>query len=345
MKLNEILQKDPGIWALFTRSEEYQSFIADKYNRFPYCASKNRDIYEPKASEYLINNGFHVEYPEGKPFALCLTHDIDELYRTKRTKIATALLHPSKNRFSACKESLTQLHSKKCPLWNFSDIITLEQKYGAKSSFFFMAENPGDEDYNYRIDDCETMLGELSDGGWEVGLHGGHTAYNNPDEMSRKKRWLEKVLNKSIVGYRNHYLRFKVPETWEYLSEAGFTYDSTLGYHDCIGFRNGMCHPFRPFNLMNQTEIDILEIPLALMDATLSNHMNLDIPASWERIKQLIDTVEMNHGVLTVLWHNNSFFGDQRNLYEKILQYSAEKNAWMTSGKEIASFWSHNVRD
>ena len=197
-------------------------------------------------------------------------------------------------------------------------------------------------DYNYDIEDCEAIIGELNDGGWEVGLHGGHTTYTDKVEMKEKKQRLEKVLNKEVVGYRNHYLRFRVPDTWEHLHQAGFRYDATFGYADCIGFRNGMCHPFRPYNLTTQSEIDILEIPLTIMDDTLSYYMKLDIGTSWEMTKRLIDTVERNRGVISLLWHNYILIGEQRKFYEKILKYCAGKDAWMTSGKEISRWFDHN---
>jgi hypothetical protein len=344
MDIASILKKDPEIWDLFTRSEEYRSSIRDKYDRFTHSASKNRDILEPKVSEYLIQNGFHPEYPDQKPFAVCLSHDIDELYRTIRTKAAMALVLPNENRFTAVQEAIPQMRSKKLPLWNFSDIMALEEKYGARSSFYFMVQERGDPDYNYPIRDCKTIVGELSDGGWEVGLHGGHTTYKNQAEMKEKKQKLEKVLNKSVVGYRNHYLRFKVPDTWENLYQAGFLYDTTLGYNDCVGFRGGICHPFRPFNLTSGNEVNLLEIPLTIMDTTLFGYMNLDLNASWEIVRQLIDTVEKYHGTISILWHNSSFFGDQRKFYETILKYCREKNAWMASGKEVAQWWMHHVR-
>jgi hypothetical protein len=180
------------------------------------------------------------------------------------------------------------------------------------------------------------VLGDIIDHGNEVGLHGGHTTYLRPEEMKSKKQRMEKLMNKKIIGYRNHFLRFKVPETWEYLREAGFLYDVTFGYADCVGFRNGMCHPFKPFNLNNGKTIEILEIPLTIMDVTFIHYMRLDIKKSWEITKRLIDTVMQYNGVLTVLWHNTYLMGDQLKFYEKILSYCAEKNAWMTSGEEIA---------
>jgi hypothetical protein len=338
MEMYKILQKDPEIWDLFSRKEEYNSSIHDKYGRHPYYASSDRNIFVPHASKYLAEHGYQAEYPGDKPFAVCLTHDIDVLYKSAGMKGLEALgTFPTKS-LAAARDFLAQIQSKKVPWWNFSDIVALEDRYEAKSSFYFMVQDPGDQDYNYPIEDCESIMGEISDGGKEIGLHGGHTTYKDPVEIKEKKRRLEKILNKNVSGYRNHYLRFLVPDTWEYLHNAGFLYDSTLGYADCIGFRNGMCHPFRPFNLNTQSGIDILEIPLNIMDNTLDKKMQLDMGSSWEVTRQLIDTAERYHGVLTLVWHNTSFVGEHMKLYEKILNYCHEKNALMTSGEEIANW-------
>jgi hypothetical protein len=342
--MHKLLQKDPYVWDLFTRKEEYNFSPRDQYGRFPYYLSKNKDIFEPCASKYLIDQGFQVKYPENKPFAVCLTHDIDTLYERNGRKILRTFGILQDERFSRA-DSLAQLGSKKAPYWNFSDIIALEEHYGAKSSFYFLVQDEGDRDYDYDIEDCGQIMGELSDHGWEVGLHGGHTTYNKLSEMIDKKQHLEHILNKKIIGYRNHFLRFLIPNTWEYLHSAGFCYDATLGYPDCVGFRNGMCHPFKPFNLDSQNKIDILEIPLNIMDGTLTSYMRLDISTSWELTKQLIDTVERYHGVISILWHNENFFGQQRKFYEKILKYCSEKNAWLTSSEEIAVWWKENIND
>ena len=338
MKIHETIQQERAIWDLFTRKEEYEATIYDQYGRFPYYASDCRNIFQPLTSKYLLEQGFHVEYPDKRPFAVCLTHDIDNIYKPFVRKSITALRQFGNARFFDCLNSLNEMRSKRIPWWNFSEIMAIEDRYGAKSSFYFMVQDLGDGHYSYRIEDCEEVLRELCDGGWEVGLHGGHTAYNNPAEIKESKARLEKVLERSVVGYRNHFLRMQIPDTWEYIADAGFTYDTTLGYADCIGFRNGMCHPFKPYNLRSQREIEILEIPLAIMDNTLFGHMKLDPQRAWELTKQLVDTVERYNGVLTVLWHNTSFSGEGGRFYEKILKYCAEKNAWMTTGADISAW-------
>ena len=64
-----------------------------------------------------------------------------------------------------------------------------------------MAERPGEQDYSYKIEDLEPEIGEIIDRGWEVGLHGGHTAYLNAQEMKIKKERLEKVTHQPVPRY------------------------------------------------------------------------------------------------------------------------------------------------
>jgi peptidoglycan/xylan/chitin deacetylase (PgdA/CDA1 family) len=343
----DLLKQNKELWDLFTRKEEYNPLILDQYLRFPYYLSKRRNILEPEVSKFLVENGLNVDYQDGKKFAVCLTHDIDVVYPyTSKLSImyntAKSLMqHQIKNVF---KTLFSNINKKWNPLWNFKDIIALEEKYSAKSSFYFMALDKTDMNFNYNLGDMKSELKHITDNGWEVGLHGGHNAYNNLDEIKKEKERLEEVLGKKVIGYRNHNLRFKVPDTWELLSKAGFKYDATFGYAGCAGFRNGMCHPFKPFNLVTNKEIDILEIPLTIMDVTLFDYMKLDIEGAWEITKLLIDTVENHNGVITILWHNNTYMVDDKlKFYEKILKYCYEKKAWMTSGEEIWKRWSKHT--
>lgn len=340
------LEQDQELWELFTKKEEYNPISLDKYGRFPYCFSNQRDIFEPKVSSFLIKNGLNPEYPEGKKFALCLTHDIDFVCNGVLNTAARTVKALKKGHFAeASILPFSAINKTWNPLWNFRQIMKLEEKYGAKSSFYFLTLDPKNEDFTFSIEELEGELNRISDEGWEVGLHGGHEAYNNPAEIKSKKQKLEKVLRKKVVGYRNHYLRFKTPDTWELLAEAGFKYDSTFGYHDCVGFRNGMCHPFIPYNLNTGKEIDILEIPLCVMDTTLFDHMHLDFKQAWAVVEKLILTVEHYKGILTILWHNTYMQGDYLDFYKKILQFSAQRGAWMTSGDQVYNWWKEKYWD
>lgn len=335
MQMYDILRQDPEIWQRFTCKEEYRAPFRDGYDRFPHYMSSNRYAFEPTVSQYLFEQGYHPEYPDEQPFAVCLTHDIDIVYQSypiKGLDILRALTHRNSKETI---EAIKNLKSPKYPYHNFEEILSLEEEYGATSTFFFLALQNGDQDHSYEVEDLATEIGMIADRGWEVGLHGGHQAYADAQKLKEEKARLEKVTNQPVTGYRNHYLRFSVPHTWEYLREAGFQYDTTFGYADCAGFRNGMCYPFRPYNCEKQQEIGIVEIPLTIMDCTLDSYMRLGPRQSWDLVKHLIDSVERCHGVITLLWHNTYLTGERMKFYEKMLGYCREKGAWMTGGDEI----------
>lgn len=348
--MHEMLRQNRELWDLFTRKEEYFPKQLDKYDRFTYAFSNYKNILEPKVSKFLVENSSKMEYPENKNFAVCLTHDVDDIYPPPSHTLISSLYCMKNFNFNGLKSQLFWKNKGKefSPYINFKQIIKLEEKYNAKSSFYFIATDRDIRRFRYNIDDLGNELGFIVDKGWEVGLHGGYYAYNNLEEIKKEKNILEKVLGKKVIGYRNHYLRFKVPDTWEFLAMAGFGYDTTFGYSDMVGFRNGMCHPFKPFNLNSDKEIDILEISLGIMDGSIFSLIK-NPGEAWDTTKKLIDTVEKYNGVLTLLWHNNIFNCPFREnwlkFYKKILHYCCEKNAWMTSGKEIWEWWRHGYKN
>ena len=296
----------------------------------------SKTIYEHLNCKPAIN----FEFPDNKKFGVCLTHDIDDIYPPFSHTVLSSLYCIKNLNFNELKRQLFWKNKGKelSPYWNFKKIMKLEDKYEAKSSFYFIATDRDIHRFRYDVEELENELGFIADNGWEVGLHGGYYSYNNLEEIKKEKKRLEKVAGKEVIGYRNHYLMFKYPDTWELLARAGLKYDTTCGYNDMIGFRNGLCHPFKPFNVNTDKEINILEIPLNIMDGALFNSMKSSKEA-WENAKKIIDTVEKYNGVLTLLWHNNVFDCPYTRhwfkLYEKILEYVSKKDAWITSGKDI----------
>lgn len=329
---------DVHTWDLFTCKEEYATRITDQFGRFPFFLS-HHDVFRPQVSEFLCESGSNITYPDNKPFAVCLTHDIDFL-NSEGTwqRVVKALL---KGNFQQALRTSMEKRSKQWnPLLNFPAIMDIEAKYGAKSTFFFRAGDETEIDFNYHVEDFASEIGTILDNEHEIGLHGSLKAHCNLELIQIEKKRLEKVVGGDVAGYRNHFLGFKIPITWELLHEAGFLYDATFGYSECIGFRNGMCHPFKPFNLLTEQEINILEIPLHVMDTSLI-FMKTDPVNTYTLIRQLVDTCEKYHGVLTISWHNNAK-NDWINLdlYKKIVQYCYEKGAWLASGEQILKFWN-----
>lgn len=98
--------------------------------------------------------------------------------------------------------------------------------------------------------------------------------------LAAKKQQLEAVLGRPVVGY---------------LSRAGFCREATTGYADGIGFRGRTYYPFKAYDLKAGREIDILEIPLAVMDRTFEGYMRLDAGKIREVARCPIDATERCH--------------------------------------------------
>ena len=332
----ELIKSHEKMWNIFSRKEEYEPVKLDKHGNFLYRFSSYKNIMEPEVSKFLVEKGFEFFWPDEKKFAVCLTHDVDNLHPSLKNRFFSFFEHAFASDFKSATQALFKRSNF---LNNFEQIIKLEGKYEGKSTFFVLTAEKDFIYHRYSADEIEGMLKFIVEEGWEIALHGGYYSHVNYENILNEKRKLEKIIGKEIFGYRNHYLRFKIPDTWNLLSKAGFKYDTTLGYNDMVGFRNGMCHPFKPYDLKNEKEIDILEIPLHIMDVTLFKHMKLSINESWRICKKLIDAVENIGGVITILWHNRTFdnlyYKGWGKIYEKILNYCHEKNAWLTCGKEI----------
>ncbi len=342
------LKKNTKLWNLFTKQEEYHPIQRDKYERIPYTPSNQSNIFIPSVSQYLIQHGFQPIYPENKKFAIFLSHDVDDITISPRQVFRSLLPFPlHRDQLGSLRFLKTHITKKK-PYVNFREIIDLEKKYDATSSFFFLATREDVFGIKYGLEEIMNELPALLTHDCEIGLHTGFFSFDDLRKIKGEKERLEKASGRTVVGARNHLYRFTLPRTWDVLSQAGFAYDSSFGYHDMIGFRNGMCHPFKPINLTKGETVDLLEIPPCVVDITLFSYMKCDAKEAWTHIKNLIDVVEALGGVMTVLWHNWTFsypvsyaglFGKEwTKLYEKILKYGHEKNAWLTTGKNIADF-------
>ncbi|HHV24334.1 MAG TPA: hypothetical protein GXX65_07295 [Methanosarcina sp.] len=96
------MEQDEELRELFTKKEEYGPIRLDRYGRFSYYLSSQRNVFEPEVSNFLIKEGLNPEYPEGRKFAVCLTHDINFVYpgimntaaRTKKLSKRASLYRP-----------------------------------------------------------------------------------------------------------------------------------------------------------------------------------------------------------------------------------------------------------
>jgi peptidoglycan/xylan/chitin deacetylase (PgdA/CDA1 family) len=328
-------------------------------------------LYRPVVDEdHLERGGQKPVWPEGKNFAICLTHDVDSIslyspvqalrHRCKHMKFEKPILRKTMHLAGVGLDLLRAVQNvgRKDLLYRYEGWLSVEEEYAARSTLFFWpgSENvtkPHITDCLYEMEDeiifgdrrCSIaeMIREIDTRGWEIGLHASWHSYNDPDEMKRQKNALEKMLGHEILSVRQHYLHYDIRNTPHVQASAGFKYDSTLGFNDNIGFRFGTCYPWHIYDLKAQKDLPIMEIPLIVQDGALLNPkkgLRLDEENALEYVQNIAEVVKDVGGVLTLLWHTHGIMNrNWWNLYLKTLEYLRHQNVWFASIKEIGEWW------
>lgn len=329
-------------WDRYIAKRETETSLRDRHGRIDFSEFGDDYFLQPDVSENLVTNRLiEPAYPGDHEFAVCLTHDVDYFYPTMYHELFSYINLFKSGDIDRLKPRLSRYFERKCDLAKdaFETIFQMETEFDAKSTFFFMATDKDVRRIRYDIEDIalQDVMSRVVEEGHEIGLHGGYYSYNDIDSVVIEKKRIEKAIGRKVSGYRGHYLRFEVPDTWRLLSKADFAYDTTYGFADHIGFRNGLCHPFLPYDLHSGTEIDIVEFPMAVMDGALFSG-NRNIIAALSRLENLVEIVRKNKGVLVLNWHSNNFNcpfrSDWEQVYHKVLEMCQENNAWFTTCEE-----------
>ena len=288
-------------------------------------------------------------------FAIALTHDVDTPWRWTgiglrgsaarlKRSVLQARAGPALREATALAAAPVHRVRGTDPNWRFCEILRREP---AGSTFFVLAghNDPHDGAAPRRYDELRPRLVEtIRDAGGEVGLHGSYTAADDPQRLADEHAKLE-ALGGPVLGHRYHYLRV---DPHRNLAGLPFRYDTTLGFPDAVGFRAGIARPFHPWDFERDAPADILEIPLAAMDATLAEERYLGLSAkrAAPRLRALLDWAASNGGAFAVLWHPDRFdpltsAGWDRLYWSFLAEVQARGGVCMSAGELSShSTWS-----
>jgi len=294
-------------------------------------------------------------WPDCKTWAVHLSHDVD--YIDGRTGIwkmylgwiCLGLKHSLMNTGKA-KRYWGKLHRwlsmSGDPQYTIPSILDLEALYEMTSSFYFLVSSRrrlfGEAFthglYTINHPRVKHAIDLIVQAGSEVGLHGRYHHYVNTIQFVRQKKLLEVLTKKKVSGVRQHYLRLKVPETWRAQDCAGFEYDATLGWREGIGPRAYTVRPFRIWDAVAQESLDMYELPLSVMDASL-NGLGVQMDKWWIETEKQLKIVQEFGGVAGILLHPRCFddeaFPGCKSFWRQLLEYIRDHNGWGASGSEI----------
>lgn len=335
---------------LLSSYEEYLNPQRDYLGRFLYKFSYYQtdniyskplvEEYRMKFITYLKKNTFSISFlnPLGNnTFSFFLTHDVDAVYKYRNTflSLIKMVLKPSK--FNLIEYIKSKINVNNDPYFNgFNILINLSNKYNFKSTYFFITKIREKKDDFYKISDTciLNIIDRIKSFSFEIALHGSIKSHKNENFLKEEIN----NINTNIYGIRQHYLMYDIRKTANCQSN-NISYDSTLGFADNITFRSGTSLPFKMFDLEKREQINILQIPLNIMDVTLKEYMKLSPNEAFNEVKKLIDIIEKNNGIFTLLWHPGNC-SDEWNewielFYEPVLFYLSSKKVNSLTGKEI----------
>jgi hypothetical protein len=122
------------------------------------------------------------------------------------------------------------------------------------------------------------------------------------------------------------------------LEDAGFSYDSTFGYNDAVGYRAGTAQAYKPLSANH-----LMELPLHIQDTALfySGRMNLSEKQAADLFKRFLDNSMSYGGVLTILWHNRSLAPERLwgEFYKRILEELRGKRVWFATAGQVVKWF------
>jgi hypothetical protein len=304
--------------------------------------------------------------PDGYSFIACLTHDIDhpslrnhwfdhtmfgflyrstlgtwrDLFRGRRS--VKSLL---KNFGAACLLPFVHLGTARDYWLDFDRYLEMEAGHG--STFFVIPR----KDYpgravngpvsplracHYDIEQLLPQLKRIVSAGSEVGVHG-LDAWLDVDEGRNERERVSQAVGVTELGVRMHWLFFD-GNSPSILDRAGFTYDSTVGYRETVGYRAGTAQAYAPPGVRN-----LLELPLHVMDTALfyPKYLNLGEKEAELLVFGLMDQAERIGGALTINWHDRSISPERLwgDFYLKLLRELKKRKAWLPTATEAVTWF------
>ncbi len=268
--------------------------------------------------------------------AVWVTSDVDIWQHIKRNSILQCL--KKGNLIETIKVILFQ----KIYYWKIK-LKSYEDKYQCRSCLFFMSEcrkfgQYNNADYEIKKTKFQKVLQSIDPD--FVGIHPSFGCNIN-----------EKKLRNEIAGLkietsinRFHFLQFDLSKTSQILENSSLTIDSSLGFAEEIGFRNGTSLPFYLFDFNKNMTTHVVEIPLILMDATLFYPHYLGIEKKeifFEKIVPLITNLKTYGGIFTINFHNHIFVEPKYQFwlqcFDDLMDY-LQKNNFYFIDKSIKSY-------
>lgn len=329
---------------LVSRYEEYLPQIRDQFDRFKAESSwmfENGMLQKPLVNIWakMLGDKLKAIYPdlEIKPrkFSFVPTYDIDSAwaYRNKGIYRTTGaffrdLLSGNRDEIKQRRQVLKE--RSKDPFDSFDFQFDLQKEFKLHPIYFILCGDYDTNDKSISIhnDAFRALIKRIGDHA-DVGIHPSFASYLDREMMRKEIDRLSEVLHRPLTKSRQHFLRLDLPRSYQKLIELDITDDYTMGFASQVGFRAGIADGFLFYDLENDMVSKLVIHPFAAMDGTMCDYLKLDVDASLDVLKQLVDEVKAVDGTFIYLTHNETLGGEKRwkgwpEMYRALLEYALQ---------------------
>ncbi|MCF7858841.1 MAG: hypothetical protein K9N07_05880 [Candidatus Cloacimonetes bacterium] len=300
------------------------------------------NILEKKFQEFVKRN----TWPEGKKFAVSLSHNIEFWNFWTDKQFQESQRKNKKFNLKLFLRLLVNKIDKKYffePAKVIKKIINKEKKLRSSSTFFILtkADFP-DERRNYFDNEASfRQIKELLKGS-SVNLFGSKEAGFQYHYLPAE---LDKLSEFSANGFRVRYLNLNYQSLFHTLENGKVKYDSSIGFDEHTGYRAGISYPFNPYNIKEDRQFNILEIPIVALDSSLMKQNENKYYKAKKKIARLIKSAKHHKSHISVSWHTHHFdpvdFPHWNKLYWKLLNFAKKNSAWLCSLDKMYNYWQN----
>lgn len=328
-----------AIFYLLSRYEEYLAHQKDNYNRYKHensLAFQNGflqipivDIWIEKFGK-LLRSTFPSFKIKAKKYQFLPTYDIDMAWSFKHKGVLRngggLIKDVLKRNPAAVKERIAVLQNKmKDPYDNFKWLDELHQLYRIVPIYFFllaMRREEKDKNISPKHPAMQNLIRVTAEN-YNIGIHPSWQSGYKFSALKSEIDTIQQIIGKPVVSSRQHYLRVKLPATYQKLIAAGITEDYSMGYAGYNGFRASTSNPFYWYDLKKEKATPLKIIPFCFMDATSVYYKKEDAQQALNELKNLHESVKKVNGLFCTLFHNDTFRNAEwKKTYETLFQFA-----------------------
>jgi hypothetical protein len=298
---------------LISRYEEYLPHTLDDYGRYDHqnsLAFQSGFLSRPLVNEWLLDftDLLQQKFPslviKRPPFRMLFSYDIDQAWSFRGKGFLRNLGGFFKN--PAIQRLNVLLGKEKDPFDVFDDFIRLhDQKHNRALFFFPMVQKRSRYDKNTPPDypPLKQLIQRLNQT-HDIGLHPSWLGGNNNSSWSHEKKVLEKITGHEIFFSRQHYIRFRLPETYRTLIQLGVQADYSMGYGSINGFRASFADSFLWFDLEKNVPTPLRIFPFAFMDANSKYEQHQSASETKKELIDYLQSYQSINGLFIPIFHN-----------------------------------------